>query len=110
MFISTLSLAYEGVRIVEQVLQLFNILFLDSSTLFDQLGAKDIFKRFNNFLESWKCWQDDERQCKEMLGFDLDMELVESLCVFPSGDDNSCVVLNTLSCILQVIFEYWATR
>ncbi|CAB4003518.1 Hypothetical predicted protein [Paramuricea clavata] len=57
----------------------------DSSNLFDQLGAKDIFKRFNNFLESWKCWQDEERQCKEMLGFDLDMKLVESLCVIPSG-------------------------
>jgi hypothetical protein len=61
-------------------------LFVDSSNLFDQLGAKDIFKRFNNFLESWKCWQDEERQCKEMLGFDLDMKLVESLCVIPSGN------------------------
>jgi hypothetical protein len=61
-------------------------LFLDSSDLFDQLGAKDIFKRFNNFLESWKYWQDDERQCKEMLGFDLEMKLVESLCIIPSGN------------------------
>lgn len=56
-----------------------------SSNLFDQLGAKDIFKRFNCFLESWKCWQDDERQCKEMLGFDLEKKLVDSLCIFPSG-------------------------
>ncbi|XP_028398477.1 uncharacterized protein LOC114522062 [Dendronephthya gigantea] len=57
----------------------------DSSNFFDQLGAKDIFKRFNSFLESWKCWQDDERECKEMLGFDLEMKLVDSLCVIPSG-------------------------
>ena len=57
----------------------------DSSHLFDQLGAKDIFKRFNNFLENWKYWQDDERQCKEMLGFDLEVKLVESLCIIPSG-------------------------
>lgn len=57
----------------------------DSSTLFDRLGAKDIFKRFNNFLENWKTWQDEERLCKEMLGFDLEKHLVESLCVIPSG-------------------------
>ena len=58
---------------------------LDSTTWFDQLGAKDIFPRFNNFLENWKVWQDQERQCKEILGFDLERELVESLCVVPSG-------------------------
>ena len=69
---------------------------LDSSTWFDQVGAKDIFPRFNNFLENWKVWQDQERQCKEMLGFDLEEQLMESLCVVPSGTIGLSTVLFNL--------------
>ena len=61
------------------------MLYLDSSTLFDKIGAKDIFKRFNQFLDDWKIWQDQERKCKEMLAFDVEKQLMESLCIIPSG-------------------------